>query len=167
MNKIIIFLSFVLVPFIVLAGGNPDQVKFPEGYQTDFTHYHTMNRAGKPLLAKMYANKQAMESVGTGQLHDDAIVIMEVYKAMMDADGKPMTGDDGLYQQGNLAAVAVMEKQQWGEDYPEAERAGDWGFAMYNPDGSPKENDLKCASCHVPFKEQDYLYTFKELTAAQ
>jgi hypothetical protein len=123
-----------------------------------------MNRVGKPQVVDLYANKTAQDSVDKGEILNEAILVMEIYKAQMDAAGKPVTDDNGLYVKGDLAAIAVMEKQQWGEDYPQAERAGDWGFALYSPEGQAKANDLMCASCHIPLKDQGYLFTYKELT---
>ena len=165
MKKSFLFLSLMVFAFTLQAGGQPDLVKLPESYKTDFKLYHSMNRVGKTQVVDLYANKQAIDSVGSGQALNDAIVIMEVYKAKMDAEGKPVTGADGLYEKGQFAAIAVMENQQWGAEYPQGERAGDWGFAIYSPDGSPKANNLDCASCHIPLKGQDYLFTFDALTS--
>ena len=167
MDKIFLFLSCIFVACSVQAGGNPDQVKFPEGYTSSYTLYHSMNRAGKPQVVDLYANKAALDSVGKGDILNDAILVMEIYKAQMDEAGNLITDDDGLYAKGDLAAIAVMEKQQWGEDYPQAERAGDWGFALYAPDGTAKANDLMCASCHIPLKDQGYLFSYEALTGYQ
>jgi hypothetical protein len=143
------------------AGGNPEFVKFPEGYADSYTNYVTMNRAGKELVAKMYANDVAVSSYKEGrQAAEGAVVIMEVYKPKKGPDGKVVIGKDGIYETDKLAAVAVMERNgSWDAAYPEDDRVGGWGFAIYNPDGTPKKNELNCPVCHTPFKEQDYLYT--------
>ena len=147
------------------AGGNPEYVKFPEGYAESYTNYVTMNRAGKELVAKMYANDEAISSYKeSNQAAEGAIVIMEIHKPKKGSDGKAVIGKDGIYEIDKLAAVAVMERRSsWDAAYPEDARVGDWGFAIYNPDGTPKSNDLNCPVCHTPFKEQDYLYTYKPL----
>jgi len=147
------------------AGGNPEFVKFPEGYTDSFTNYVTMNRAGKELVAKMYANDVAVSSYKEGkQAAEGAVVIMEIYKPKKGADGKIVSGKGGVYEIDKLAAVAVMERKgSWDSEYPKDDRVGDWGFAIYNPDGTPKKNELNCPACHTPFKEQDYLYTYKPL----
>ena len=143
------------------AGGNPEFVKFPEGYADSFTNYVTMNRAGKKLVAKMYANDVAVSSYKEGkQAAEGSVVIMEVYKPKKDADGKALSGKGGIYEIDKLAAVAVMERRgSWNAAYSEDDRVGDWGFAIYNSHGTPKKNDLNCPVCHTPLKEQDYLYT--------
>ncbi len=53
-----------------------------------------------------------------------------------------------------------MEKRsQWDADFPANERTGNWGFAIYTPDGNPKENDLDCVTCHTPLSNQNYMFT--------
>ncbi|MCG8324448.1 MAG: cytochrome P460 family protein [Thiotrichales bacterium] len=159
-------ISFLcLIPLAVYAGGNNDQVKYPATYQQDFTLYDTRNRAsGKAQVVDLYANKTALESAGQNASGAGSILIMEVYKAKTDADGKPLTTSDGLYEKGKFAAVAVMEKRpDWGADYPAAERAGDWGFALYTPDGAPKKNDLDCKTCHRPLESTNYMFSYTKL----
>lgn len=88
---------------------------------------------------------------------------MEVYKAKTDTEGKPIPGNNGIFEIDSLAAVAVMEINEWVDEYPQENRAGNWGFALYNPDGAPMSNDLACAQCHRPLKNQDYLFTYQKL----
>ena len=143
MKKLIIT-GLMLAVFGVYAGGNNDAVKFPAGYKSDFTLYHTQNRAGKPQIVDLYANQTAAASTKAEQLAEGSKIIMEIYKAKQDEAGNPVTLDNGLFEKGKFAAVAVMEKRSdWGADYPAELRAGDWGFALYTPDGQPKENNLE------------------------
>lgn len=145
------------------AGGNPEQVSFPDAYQSDFIKYHTQNRAGKPQVAVLYANKIALDSAGSGKLADGAKIVMEVYKAKM-SNGEPIVDSDGIYQKDKFAAVAVMEKRSnWDDSFDSKERAGDWGFAIYNTNGTAKDNELDCASCHTPMPENDYLFSHSSL----
>ncbi len=150
----------MVISFSVISGGNNDFVKFPEGYKDSFTKYHTQNRANNKQVADMYANKTAIDSIKEGTLADGSIIIMEVYKPALDQEDKPVTGPDGLFKKSKLAAVAVMEKRsQWDADFPANERTGNWGFAIYTPDGNPKENDLDCVTCHTPLSNQNYMFT--------
>ncbi len=147
------------------AGGNPEYVKYPDGYKDSFTNYVTMNRAGKELVAKMWANDVAVSSYKQGkQAAEGSVVIMEVYKPKKGADGKVLSGKDGIYEIDKLAAVAVMERKgSWDAAFPENDRVGNWGFAFYKADGTPKKNDLNCPVCHTPLKGQDYLYSHQPL----
>jgi hypothetical protein len=134
------------------AGGNPEFVKFPAGYQSSFTNYTTMNRADSDAVAKMYANRIALSSYRKGQpAAPGSIVIMEVYKPKMDASGKPVVGSNGVNE--------IDKRAAWPGGFADSDRPGNWGFAIYNADGSRKDNDLDCVGCHAPLKNQDYLFS--------
>ncbi len=165
MQRVIsVFLVFISTSTLAVAGGRPDHVEYPADYRKTFSHYTTQNRANNKQLAMMYANRAAVDSVSSGQLAAGSIVIMEIYKPELDASGKPVAGASGLFTPKVLAAVAVMEKRtDWKGDYPAAERAGDWGFALYDPQGEPKPNDLVCASCHTPLTDTDFMFTLSKL----
>lgn len=163
MKRMIMFALF-LIAISAVAGGRNDQVAYPQGYQGSFTHYETLNRSNNKQIADMYANETAMNSVKDGVLADGSVIIMEIYKPELDAEGKPVAGSDGLFKKAKFAAVAVMEKRQdWAADYPATERAGDWGFALYDTKGMPKDNDLECQVCHQPLTNTDFMFTFTKL----
>lgn len=164
MKKFVFAVISLSLSVIVYAGGNPDHVKFPEGYQTEFTKYDTRNRANGKQVAVLYANKIATDTAATGKLGDGAKIIMEVYKTVVGEDGKPTAGEDGLFKKGKFAAVAVMEKRSdWDASFDAKERAGDWGFAIYKTDGTVKDNKLECASCHLPMPDNDYMFSHSSL----
>ena len=124
---------FAITSVYAYAGGDPEHVKFPEGYSKTFTQYGTMNRANQTQVAKLYANEAAISG----------------------------------YKQGNKSApggVLVMEnRNNWDASFPKENRTGDWGFAVYNPEGTAKSNDLNCVQCHTPLQAQDYLFTYQKL----
>ena len=157
--------SLSLTAALAFAGGNPSQVRFPADYKEAFTLYSVQNRVNNTQTAHMYANDVAVASIRDGGVAAaGAVIVMEVYKAVLDDDGRPMRGADGLFQEAGMAAVAVMEKRgDWGADYPPAERAGDWGFAFYDPQGKPKANNLDCVVCHRPLERIDYLFSRSRL----
>ncbi len=156
---------FAFTPFTALGGGDPEHVKFPEGYAKTYTKYATANRANQTQVAKLYANETAITSYTQGEGGaSGSVVIMEIYSTKTDADGKPVAGDDGIFEIDSLAAVAVMEKQdEWDASFPAENRTGNWGFAVYDPDGTVKSNDLNCVQCHTPLSGQDYLFTYQRL----
>ncbi len=156
---------FALSPIYAHAGGNPEQVAFPQGYEESFTKYDTANRANQKQVAKFYANETAISSYAGGNNADSgSVIVMEIYSPKTDADGKPIPGDDGIFQIDELAAIAVMENNSdWDESFSQDERTGDWGFAVYETDGTPKSNDLNCVQCHTPLDGQDYLFTYQRL----
>ncbi|MBL1142756.1 MAG: cytochrome P460 family protein [Proteobacteria bacterium] len=146
------------------AGGNPEHVSFPEAYKTEYAQYDTRNRNNGKQVAVMYANKIAIDSASNAKLAEGSKIIMEVYKAKLGEDGKPVVGADGIFEKGAFAAIAVMEKKSnWDANFDAKERAKDWGFAIYKTDGTPKDNDLECASCHTPLVESDYMFSYSSL----
>ncbi len=157
--------AIIILPFYAFAGGDPDFVKFPEGYKTSDTHYATVNRVNGKHVASLYANKIAAESINSGDsLAAGSRIIMEVYKIKKGEDGKPVMAADGVFEKGKFAAVAVMEKRnEWADEFPAEHRAGNWGFAIYKPGGNAKTNELDCAGCHRPLKETDYIFTYDNL----
>jgi hypothetical protein len=152
-----------------LAG--PDQVAFPDGYQDSFSHYSTVNRADeRKQVVKMFANDIALSSAKDGApLDSGAVLVMEVYKAKLDADGNPVVGSDGFFEPDEMAGIAVMETRSgWGADYPEAWRNGEWEFAAFKPDDHTLvERDYQpCFECHKPLYEADYVFSFDALSEA-
>jgi Cytochrome P460 len=84
----------------------------------------------------MFANDVALASARDGApLASGAVVVMEVYKARLDAEQNPVVGSDGFFEPDALAGIAVMETRSgWGEDCPDAWRNGEWEFAAFKPD---------------------------------
>ena len=164
-SSILVGLVCAVSAVAAYAGGSPDFVAFPSGYGAIFSNYTTMNRSGSAAVAKMYANDTALSSYKKGRTAaSGSILVMEVYKPKKDADGKPIVGKDGVNEIAKLAAIAVMERRDdWPANYAAGERVGTWGFAIYNPDGTPKKNDLTCVACHTPLAEQDFLFSQKQL----
>ncbi len=89
---------------------------------------------------------------------------MEVYKPKKDADGKPIVGSDGINEIAKLAAIAVMERRDaWPANYAAGDRVGTWGFAIYNPEGTPKKNNLIRVACPTPLAQRDFLFSHQRL----
>ena len=164
MKKTLIGLIILSISIIVFAGGNPEHVQYPATYKSDFTNYDTRNRINGKQVAVLYANKKAIDSASESSLADGSKIVMEIYKTVAGEDGNPITGNDGLFEKGKFAAIAVIEKRSnWDASFDAAQRAGNWGFAIYNTDGSVKANDLDCASCHVPLTDSDHLFSRSSL----
>jgi hypothetical protein len=150
-----------------LAG--PESVDFPEGYQDSFTHYTTVNRADdRKQVVKMFANDVALSSAKDGApLDSGSVVVMEVYKAKLDADANPVIGGDGFFEPGEMAAIAVMETRSgWGADYSDEIRNGTWEYAIFDAkEHTLVERDYQpCFECHKPLHEADYVFSFDALS---
>lgn len=163
MRRIVFFFS-ALISVAVVAGGRSEYVEYPAAYRDDFTRYSVQNRANNKQLAHLYANRAAVDSAASGTLAEGSVIVMEVHKPVVDDAGTPVADDDGLFRSAAPAAVAVMEKRSaWDAGYDANERAGDWGFAFYDPAGQPKDNDLDCAVCHQPLTTTDHMFSLPKL----
>jgi hypothetical protein len=152
-----------------LAG--PDKIRFPEGYRDSFTAYATVNRADeRKQVVKIFANDKALESAKDGApLDSGSVLVMEVYKAKLDAAGNPVVGSDGFFEPADMAAIAVMESREgWGAEYPEEMRNGTWEYALFDAkQHTVMDRDHQpCFECHKPLHESDYVFSFDALRTA-
>ncbi|HSA80136.1 MAG TPA: cytochrome P460 family protein [Geminicoccaceae bacterium] len=160
-----------MLGFGAAAFADAGLVAYPEGYRDSFTHYSTVNRADdRKQVVKIFANDVALASAKDGApLDSGAVVVMEVYKARLDADDNPVVGSDGFFEPGEMAAITVMETRSgWGADYPDEWRNGEWEFAAFKADDHTLvERDYQpCFACHKPLHEADYLFSFEALAKA-
>jgi Cytochrome P460 len=158
-----------LIGSAALAG--PESVEFPEGYQDSFAHYTTVNRADdRKQVVKIFANDVALASAKDGApLDSGAVLVMEIYKARLDADENPVVGSDGFFEPGELAAIAVMETRSgWGADYSDELRNGTWEYAIFDAEAHTLvDRDYQpCFACHKPLDASDYVFSFDALTKA-
>lgn len=100
-----------------------------------------------------------------GKLPYGSIIVGEVYKAKLDADGKVVTTASGRRIRGKFALVAVMQRGEgWGEQHPAGLRNGNWEMAAFKPDGSKADKDLNaCLACHAPLESKNFLCSFEHL----
>jgi Cytochrome P460 len=153
------------------AVAGPDSVHFPEGYQDTFTHFSTVNRADeRKQVVKIFANDVALASAEDGApLDSGSVLVMEIYKAKLDADQNPVAGSDGFFEPGDMAGIAVMEARAgWGEEYPEEIRNRTWEYALFDAKAHTLvERDYQpCFECHKPLQQSDFVFSFDALTDA-
>ena len=152
----------------VLAGSTlagPDRVAFPTGYAEKFIIYNMVDRPDRNIVRFMYVSPDShAEAIGGAPAPDGTILIMEDHPAELDADGNPVTGPDGrLVPSREVTNVFVMEKQAgWGDAYPDDVRTGDWDYAWYLADGSPRPEASfdGCFSCHMNRAGADFTFTY-------
>lgn len=70
----------------------------------------------------------------------------------------------------NLAAqragfTAMKRRAGWGNDFPGMIRNGNWHYAVFKADRSPRPNvnQASCLACHLPHAKNSYLFTMKAL----
>jgi hypothetical protein len=153
------------------ASAGPDLVNYPEGYEDSFTHYSTVNRADdRKQIVKIFANDVALASAKDGApLDSGSVIVMEIYKAKLDAEENPVVGSDGFFEPDEMAAIAVMENHDgWGADYAEEIRNGTWEYALFDAkEHSLVDRDYQpCFECHKPLQESAYMFSFDALAEA-
>jgi hypothetical protein len=147
----------------VLAGS--EKVAYPRDYRAKFVVYGTVDRPDRKIVRMFYVNPEAVQVASPGQpLPFGTVLIMEDHKAKVDEKGQPVRDLAGRFvATDEVTAIFVQEKRAgWGAEYPSDKRNGEWEYAWFNPDGSPKA-DAKfdgCFSCHKSRAARDYTFLF-------
>ena len=153
-----------------LANVAKTHVAFPEGYKESFVRYHTINFPGAKQVRQYYANKPALQAAKEGTpIPDGTVILVEVHAAKLDASNTPVAGADGFYVPEKLVGYTAMATgKDWGKDFPEMLRNGEWNYAVFTPDKQhrPGVNQAECLGCHKPLDKESYLFTLKQLAAA-
>lgn len=143
-------------------------LRFPADYKATFTHYTTINFPQTRQVRTYLANTVALDAARSGApLPDGSVLLVEVFRAKADATGSPVTGPDGFFERDALLFFTAMERQKgWGERIPAELRNGDWRYAIFNADGTPRPNvpEARCLTCHIPKAGESYLFTLAPLT---
>ena len=117
-----------------------------------------------------YANRAAVQAAKDGKpLPDGAVLFAEVHSAKLDADKKPVTGSDGFFVPEKLLFYTAMATGAgWGDEIPDMLRNGNWNYAVFTSDKQqrPGVNQAECLACHKPLDSTSYVFTLKELAAA-
>jgi hemoglobin len=129
-----------------------DRVGFPTDYQENFKVMYIYDRQDNRQVRVICGN-DAAASVKQGEPFPyGSIMVMETWRAKLDADGNVVKGSDGHFVRESLSGIFVMRKEEgFGEAY-QGLRTGEWEYVAYRPDESyltPPQNTANCASCHV------------------
>ncbi|HYA37683.1 MAG TPA: cytochrome P460 family protein [Candidatus Methylomirabilis sp.] len=141
---------------------------FPEGYKHMFTTCHTINFPATKPVRHYHANKAAAAKAGK-PLPDSSVPFAEAYAAKLDADGKPVMGDDGFYVADKLLFYTEMASGAgWGKDILDMPRNGDWNYAVFTTgkQHKPRVSQAECFACHKPLDSMSDTFTLKQLAEA-
>ncbi len=157
----------IAVTLSTSATAGPERVAFPTDYRDIFVEYLRVDRPDRKTTRFFYVNPEAMAAAVPGEdLPQGTVLVMEDHRVRVDGDGNPIADAEGRFQPTDeITNVFVMEKQPgWGEAYPPEARNGDWDYAWYEADGSPKQGDFVrfegCFTCHLNRADRDYTFTF-------
>ena len=130
-----------------------DRVGFPAGYSSALKLLGVASREQEPAIMTTYANDLAESVVHGGRppYPYGSVIVMEFANMVRDGEGQPLRDARGELVKGEIARVDVMRRERgFGASYGE-QRAGEWEFASYRPDGSTlmaPANSVNCAACH-------------------
>jgi hypothetical protein len=74
----------------------------------------------------------------------------------------------GIWTDYKLTGYFVMEKGlDWGLDYAERQRTGDWHFQQFDTDGQVRRTAIaeRCQSCHRSQADNDFMFTLDRMRA--
>jgi plastocyanin len=134
-----------------------DRVGFPTGFQDDFKLMYIYDRVDNRQVRIVCGNDVAA-SVKQGEPFPyGSIMVMETWRAKLDAEGKVMKDPDGHFIRESLSGIFVMRKEEgFGEAYQDL-RTGEWEYVAFRPDRSylsPPQNTANCAACHLGSNEE-------------
>ena len=104
-------------------------------------------------LTTVFANELAASAPGFSQARypNGSVIMMEFANPQRDGEGELLRDRHGTPLKGEIVRIDVMRRGTgFGEGYGE-NRAGEWEFASYRPDGSTLATADKtghCAACH-------------------
>ena len=158
--KLPIILFGAFLSSLVHAGGTPEFVALPDAYNKQI-NYMTQNRVGDAQIAKIYTRENLLQAIVSEQpVPEEGTIVMEVYAPQKDRFENPIKGTGGNYLIDHLEGISVMEyRSEWPQEMDEKERAGNWGFAMYSPEGKPMTNEQNCVACHWQLRRVNYLFS--------
>jgi hypothetical protein len=163
---------------IVLAAGTltafgqafTENVTIPADYKTKFVRYTTIDRTDNKQSRDLYINPEALAAIKAGRpAPSGTVIVLEAYRARLDANGDPVKDANGRFIKDTLAAVNLMEKRTgWGVNYPANLRNGEWEYGAFQPSGQRADaRDMTpCLTCHLPKQAEDFLFTLTQLKAA-
>jgi Cytochrome P460 len=131
-----------------------DRVGFPTDYEQRFTVLRTVNKPAEHKVVTVYGNTLAASITNRAQLPYPygSVLAMETATVLLDPQGEPMLDAKGVVRKKEIVGLHVSRRESgFGEAYGK-NRAGEWEFVEYKPDGTyitPPNRSASCAKCHV------------------
>lgn len=149
----------------IASAAQLDRVGFPRDYVTKFhTLGGTLNDESHGLTT-VYGNDLVAAGAEQASYQDGAVILMEFAEPQRDGEGELLRDARGQLLRGTVAHIDVMRRASgYGASYGK-DRAGEWEFASYRPDGSvliPADKAAHCAACHLKAgPAKDFVYRLR------
>lgn len=154
------------------AGPTADRVGFPAGYASNLRKVSDAVFNEKSGVSTVFANELAASAPGfsQGRYSNDSVILMEFANPQRDGEGELLRDARGTPLKGEIVHIDVMRRGGgFGEAYGE-NRAGEWEFASYRPDGSTlmaPDKTAHCAGCHRNAgADKDFVFRTRPWTPA-
>ncbi|MEH6580125.1 MAG: cytochrome P460 family protein [Amphritea sp.] len=138
-------------------------ISFPEGFRTSMVHLGSwfVPEGGASGFHDVYTEKESVEAFrNTGKFPDGATLVKELRASEA---GDYTTGNGVSHSTSQLKQWFVMVKDSSGRFADNPLWGDGWGWALFKPDklGKNAAANYKddCLGCHVPAKENDWVYT--------
>lgn len=154
------------------AGPTTDRVGFPADYA------RTLRKASDAVfnekfgVSTVFTNELAASSPGFSQARypNGSVIMMEFANPQRDGEGELLRDARGTPLKGEIVRIDVMRRGVgFGAAYGE-NRAGEWEFASYRPDGSTlmsPDKTAHCAGCHRNAgADKDFVFRTRPWTPA-
>ena len=156
-QKVQLFSATLAVLVITSVAAEPaDDIKPPSGYRNWF-HVNTMI---VDKASPLFDTLGGMHNVHVNSVGEAALKKGGPYpdRSVFVTDLHEFSVSDGSFVMGNRKGLAVMVK-----DAKKYTATGGWGFQFF-AGGDPKKPVVtdaakQCFECHVPKKDQDYVYS--------
>lgn len=149
-----------------------DRVGFPGDYASNLRKVSDAIFNEKSGVSTVFANELAASSPGFSQARypNGAVIMMEFANPQRDGEGQLLRDARGTPLKGEIVHIDVMRRGDgFGEAYGE-NRAGEWEFASYRPDGSTlmsPDKTAHCAGCHRNAGvDKDFVFRTRPWTTA-
>jgi hypothetical protein len=146
------------------AAPTQDRVGFPHGYADTYQVLRIVNKPDDQKIVTVYGNSEAASVTNSMQLPYPygSVIVMETASVLKDAQGKAITDEKANLRKDKVTGLHVMRRaKDFGQAYGD-DRAGEWEFVEYKPDGSyltPPLKSTACAACHVKAgPKRDFVY---------
>lgn len=154
------------------AGPSVDRVGFPADYARNLRKVSDAVFNEKFGVSTVFTNELAASSPGFSQARypNGSVIMMEFAKPQVDGEGELLRDARGTPLKGEIVRIDVMRRGDgFGEAYGE-NRAGEWEFASYRPDGSTlmsPDKTAHCAGCHRNAgADKDFVFRTRPWTPA-
>lgn len=144
------------------------EMTLPDDYRSWPVYLAAIDKPDSGQIRDIYLNPIG-DSVSAGEpFPHGSISVMEIWKAKVGEDGKPLSDAEGRLLRDDLSLVFVMAKSRGAGDKVAPElRNGDWVYSGFAADGKTPAGPpaSACRTCHLKASGTDWMFRVDEYLA--